>query len=68
MELLPEMLADDLRKGLSLLPLAQIKFDMDVDELVTAADASEQGGGLCASSGLTAAGRSRLKEREQRVD
>jgi len=61
-------LADDVLKALCLLPLAKIKFDMDIDDLATAADASEAGGGVCASTGLTAMGRSRLQEGERRVD
>ena len=50
------MLADDLRKALCLLPLVNIKFDLDVDSFVTAADAIEQGGSVCASVALTSLG------------
>ena len=41
-----EVLADFL-KALCLLPLAKIKFDMDIDDLASAAEASEAGGGVC---------------------
>ena len=38
-----------------------------MDSVVTAADASEQGGGVCASVALTSLGRSRLLEGERRI-
>ena len=61
------LLAEDLLKAISLLPFARIRFNLDVDEVVTASDASEHGGGVCASVGPTPEGRARLWEGELRV-
>ena len=64
----PEEMADDFLKAMCSLPLAKIKLDMDIDDLATAADASEAGGGAHASTKLTAMATSRLEEGERQAD
>jgi hypothetical protein len=60
------LLAEDFLKSLALLPFAAIHLGTPVAALATASDASETGGGVTASKGLTAEGRARLWEGEQR--
>ena len=57
-----EALANDFLKLLALAPLAASHWAQDVDEVVTCSDASEHGGGVCRSEGLTELGLMRLSE------
>ena len=58
------LLGDDLLRLISLSPLVASHWCHDVDELVTSSDASETGGGVCASVGLSQLGLERLAEAE----
>eukprot|EP00438_Fugacium_kawagutii_P024162 Skav223371 [mRNA] locus=scaffold1536:180534:185737:+ [translate_table: standard] len=46
----------EILRMLGLTPLAAISFRLEVDEMVTCSDASNTGGGICRSIGLTQAG------------
>ena len=61
------LLAEDFLKSVALMPFAAIHLDTRVTGLATASDASESGGGVTASRGLSAEGRMRLWEGEQRI-
>ena len=58
------LLGDDVLRLISLSPLAASHWCLDVDDLATCSDASETGGGVCASMGLSELGFERLAEAE----
>jgi hypothetical protein len=62
------LLAEDFLKSLALLHFAAIHLGTLVAALAAASDASETRGGVTASRGLTAEGRARLWEGEQRFN
>ena len=64
MELRWQLLPNDLLRLLSLALLAAANCVLDVDEVVLRSDASEPGGGVCASTALTTLGLGRLGEAE----
>ena len=49
----PKKVTEEIHTFLSLLPLARIDFRLPFCELVTCSDASNTGGGICASTGLS---------------
>ena len=57
-------LRDDFLRLLTLAPLTSSKWSQEVDESATASDASEKGGGVCATTSLTNLGLRRLAEAE----
>jgi hypothetical protein len=59
-----KFVSTDYLKLLSLVPLAVSAWSQDIDEVVTCSDASENGGGVCRSTGLTELGLKRLREAE----
>ena len=56
------VLFDELLACAALLPFLAIDYRLRLDETATCSDASEQGGGVCASTGLTEMGMARLGE------
>ena len=52
---------DDMLRLIALVPLAGSSWSLPVDEVVSASDASETGGGVCVSTSLTGLGRQRLQ-------
>ena len=59
---------EELIKAASLLPLACTLLRTPISGLVTCSDASERGGGMCASSGLTPTGSRFLERLDSGVD
>eukprot|EP00435_Cladocopium_sp_Y103_P060424 s868_g22.t1 len=53
---LPESTIKELIRSIAILPMAVVNLFAPVSGLVTASDASEAGGGLCATAGLTEEG------------
>ena len=53
----PRKVSDEIHTFLSLLPLARIDFRLSFCELVTCSDASNTGGGICVSTGLSERGK-----------
>ena len=53
---LPDLVVEELVRFIALIPLAQLNFRTQVEDVVTCSDASQQGGGICCSTGLTAYG------------
>ena len=53
----PKKVTEEIHTFLSLLPLARIDFRLPFCELVTCSDASNTGGGICASAGLSERGK-----------
>ena len=60
-----ELVAPELMQAMALMPLTSIEMNLPVDSMVTASDASESGGGLCSSVGLSDMGNLRLAEAER---
>ena len=53
LQAIPQSVREELMASLCLSPFAKMDFRQESDYVVTASDASESGGGLCASTGLT---------------
>eukprot|EP00435_Cladocopium_sp_Y103_P045335 s309_g13.t1 len=53
---LPEPVKQELARFLGLIPMAYMDFRATISEVVTASDASEAGGGVTASTGVTSVG------------
>ena len=50
---IPKVVKLEIRRFLCLVPLCRMSFRMGLRSLITCSDASEHGGGVCASTGLT---------------
>ena len=53
---LPDSVVEELVRFLALIPLAQLNFRTTVESMVTCSDASQDGGGICCSVGLSGYG------------
>ncbi len=58
---LPDSVLDEIWLGLLLLPLACIDLKVPLSPMVTVSDASESGGGVCYSTGISSSGVKALK-------